>query len=657
MNTTTCTVVISNRFYVSAATCVPRSAYRVIMVESRRQAEGEAVAGFGGNFGHLAVRLAWFRHEEELRSAGNLCKLGCNAFCGYLSSRLPRHRVLGFCSDMVGTIMVCVVFLDTLTAEFELYVWLRERRQGAETRVCGFLDHVEVERQLDLSSVATRLRGASFFSFLSFLPSLLSSEVGRLPPSFSGGLGVVESPASSWRSGGVTWSEEEVVVFVDGACFGVIRPVLIVLLWFCTGGCLSVVSCRGTRQKVTCNLSRYGGDRLTVAFPSALQFPGPMSHSAFGSQRGYRRGVAFRIEGGTLVVATWWQQTTLLGVSRRGDVRARACWACLGYKPAWLPLSVFSRGAWRRHPTAVSVTCSMVPSVVAPECGRACGETFRLTWLLDVSRGDTWLFLPDLVEVWDVGACVMRLWSHVVAPVFCELLYPGGCEPRCCFRIVFDSISSLGVMSGPTLVVGRGITLFRCFLFGFIAYLTGLNSNPSGSSDPWVAVRPSGSLAGSGRSGRYSGIRAQGSNEIGFERELQKSVAAVAGCVCYERGCCFTCVAVGFVFGLHFRVGVSRRLREPTCGVAFIGTGLLSTEPSASLLELSRCFVCRVALLVERCDTCLWLLSALCWLVVSSSEVLPEFFYVVMVPLPLGLLLCSLKSSAVIPLWFEVFVV
>ncbi|MQL98474.1 hypothetical protein Taro_031190 [Colocasia esculenta] len=39
-----------------------------------------------------------------------------------------------------------------------------------------------------------------------------------------------------------------------------------------------------------------------------------------------------------------------------------------------------------------------------------------LTWLLGVSRGDTWLFLPDLVEVWDVGACVVRLWSHVVAP-------------------------------------------------------------------------------------------------------------------------------------------------------------------------------------------------------------------------------------------------
>ncbi|MQL89749.1 hypothetical protein Taro_022340 [Colocasia esculenta] len=38
--------------------------------------------------------------------------------------------------------------------------------------------------------------------------------------------------------------------------------------------------------------------------------------------------------------------------------------------------------------------------------------------------------------------------------------------------------------------------------------------------------------------------------------------------------------------------------------------------------------VCRVASLVERCYTCLWLLSALCWLVVNSGELLPELFSV-----------------------------
>ncbi|MQL92628.1 hypothetical protein Taro_025256, partial [Colocasia esculenta] len=76
-----------------------------------------------------------------------------------------------------------------------------------------------------------------------------------------------------------------------------------------------------------------------------------------------------------------------------------------------------------------------------------------LTWLLGVSRGDTWLFLPDLVEVRDVGACVMRLWSHVVAPVFRELLCLGGCVPSCCFRIVFDSTGFAGVVFGLTRVV------------------------------------------------------------------------------------------------------------------------------------------------------------------------------------------------------------
>ncbi|MQM00116.1 hypothetical protein Taro_032846, partial [Colocasia esculenta] len=109
-------------------------------------------------------------------------------------------------------------------------------------------------------------------------------------------------------------------------------------------------------------------------------------------------------------------------------------------------------------------------------------------------------------------------------------------------------------------------------LFEFIAYLTELNSNPSGCSDLWVAARHSGSLVwGSGRSGRYSGIRAQGSNEIcnelitmvvpkkgtrallarlcrvlwlAFQQGPSVScrrvfAAAAAGCAHYDRGCCF----------------------------------------------------------------------------------------------------------------------
>ncbi|MQL94498.1 hypothetical protein Taro_027154 [Colocasia esculenta] len=85
----------------------------------------------------------------------------------------------------MSTVRVCVVFLDTLTSEFKLYIRLREILQGAGTRVCGcavacsmlllrptavwsegvvlvvstVLDPAEVERQLNLLSVDARLRG------------------------------------------------------------------------------------------------------------------------------------------------------------------------------------------------------------------------------------------------------------------------------------------------------------------------------------------------------------------------------------------------------------------------------------------------------------------------------------------------------------------
>ncbi|MQM10244.1 hypothetical protein Taro_043141, partial [Colocasia esculenta] len=107
------------------------------------------------------------------------------------------------------------------------------------------------------------------------------------------------------------------------------------------------------------------------------------------------------------------------------------------------------------------------------------------------------------------------------------------------------------------------------------------------------------------------------------------------------------------------------------------------------------CSVCRVASLVERYDTCLWLLSAWCWLVVSSSEVLSESFSVgsggseglrcavglagmfwrifpercfggsgggssqdrplsFLVEVLLRSALCSFRATVVLPLWFEV---
>ncbi|MQM01281.1 hypothetical protein Taro_034034 [Colocasia esculenta] len=145
--------------------------------------------------------------------------------------------------------------------------------------------------------------------------------------------------------------------------------------------------------------------------------------------------------------------------------------------------------------------------------------------------------------------------------------------------------------------------------------------------------------------GSLAGVREVARSPTGSECELRESAAVVARCACCERGCCFARAAVGFVLGLRICVGVSRSLREPTCGVVFTGAGLWSAKPVEGVLALLAApfslgcvlvgcplvvgmLVCCVAPLVERCDTWLWLLSALCWLVVNSGEVLPEFFSV-----------------------------
>ncbi|MQL97592.1 hypothetical protein Taro_030287, partial [Colocasia esculenta] len=105
-----------------------------------------------------------------------------------------------------------------------------------------------------------------------------------------------------------------------------------------------------------------------------------------------------------------------------------------------------------------------------------------------------------------------------------------------------------------------------------------------------------------------------------------------------------------------------------------------------TLVGKSRCSLCHVASLVKRCDSCLWLLSAWCWLVVSSgetevhhlvalcsSEVSPEPFAVVLngalvvlvevlprialLSLLVEVLLrsaqCWFWATVVSPLWFE----
>ncbi|MQM13118.1 hypothetical protein Taro_046040, partial [Colocasia esculenta] len=75
----------------------------------------------------------------------------------------------------------------------------------------------------------------------------------------------------------------------------------------------------------------------------------------------------------------------------------------------------------------------------------------------------------------------------------------------------------------------------------------------------------------------------------------------------------FARAAVGFVLGSRVRVGMSRRLREPACGVAFTGAGLLPVDP------------------VEALRACAPLGAVLCSVdVVARAKqmlcVLPEFF-------------------------------
>ncbi|MQM21408.1 hypothetical protein Taro_054448 [Colocasia esculenta] len=62
-----------------------------------------------------------------------------------------------------------------------------------------------------------------------------------------------------------------------------------------------------------------------------------------------------------------------------------------------------------------------------------------------------------------LGACVVRPWSHVVAPVFRELLCLGGCVPRL-LPHVFDSAGSARVVFGLTRVVVEAFLSFHCIV-------------------------------------------------------------------------------------------------------------------------------------------------------------------------------------------------
>ncbi|MQL69160.1 hypothetical protein Taro_001475 [Colocasia esculenta] len=107
--------------------------------------------------------------------------------------------------------------------------------------------------------------------------------------------------------------------------------------------------------------------------------------------------------------------------------------------------------------------------------------------------------------------------------------------------------------------------------------------------------------------------RGSSSQELGVGRVAE---AAVAPCVVNssESECCCSCYCAACVVSVFARRvrAVAARLALDSLVVVFLVWRRLVSQ--------SRCFVCRVALLVECCYTYLWLLSAWRWLVVGSGE-------------------------------------
>ncbi|MQM21926.1 hypothetical protein Taro_054972 [Colocasia esculenta] len=123
-----------------------------------------------------------------------------------------------------------------------------------------------------------------------------------------------------------------------------------------------------------------------------------------------------------------------------------------------------------------------------------------------------------VLPLWfEVSMVLVRVALKTVPGLFCRLLCYLSVEVCCCcvgwcVLVGFPERRLGGSGGGSPRTSCRdslsqkfvaGWSWWRMFtpciasnLFEFIAFLTGLNSNPSGSSDLWVAARPSGSLAG-----------------------------------------------------------------------------------------------------------------------------------------------------------------
>ncbi|MQM19995.1 hypothetical protein Taro_053009, partial [Colocasia esculenta] len=238
------------------------------------------------------------------------------------------------------------------------------------------------------------------------------------------------------------------------------------------------------------------------------------------------RYVAFRSEGDTLVVATSWRQgfpggvpcvPVSAGLSWLQLAVSFACGGCPVYSlspGAWhlraCPVQRLSPFFWDPYPRE-PVEGVFQATNVLELVGRRVGVGPQLGWaVVTLDRWFSKLFFGAVCGG-TVGCSSLTSWS--VRGLECFCLWALDLVEVCaedCFRIVFDSAGSAGVVSGLTLV----------FLLLWL-----------------VASFP-----------------------VGSEYELQKSVATIAGCTCYERCCWFARAAVGFVIGIRIRVGYPCRV-------------------------------------------------------------------------------------------------
>ncbi|MQM06594.1 hypothetical protein Taro_039422 [Colocasia esculenta] len=124
-----------------------------------RSVAHEGRRGFScvGNVGRVSKHVGQMRRDLNpccyvLLPLGQAVQLHCSAEEDVVAAVKSITLAIGAqgMSQYRSIVEVCVVFLDTLTPVFEFYVRLRERRQRTTARV---------EWQLDLSSMAARLRG------------------------------------------------------------------------------------------------------------------------------------------------------------------------------------------------------------------------------------------------------------------------------------------------------------------------------------------------------------------------------------------------------------------------------------------------------------------------------------------------------------------